>query len=113
MPTELDSLIEQSLDLRRRVQELQAQYDANRSRILEIMAGENRNTYLYGSCRVLRTGEVFVESVSKDMLIQALKEVDIPREKKVFIWKRAVKKVWRPSTVLLQRNRDSSAPPVS
>jgi hypothetical protein len=110
MAQELDTLIDQSLDLRRQVQELQARYDANRSRILEIMTLENRKTYLYGSCRVLRIEAVSVESVSKELLIAALKEVDIPRDKKVFIWNRAIKEVKRPSTVILQTNRIETAP---
>lgn len=105
MVQELNDLIEQSLNLRRQVQELQARYDANRGRILEIMTHENRKTYFFGSCKVLRTEAVSVESVSKDLLILALKEVDIPRDKKVFIWNRAVKEVKRPSTVLLQTIR--------
>ena len=113
MPGELDQLIEQSLDLRRQVQTLQASYDANRGRILEIMTRENRKTYLLGSCRVLRTEEVSIESVTKDLLIQALKEVDIPRDKKIFIWNRAVKEVKRPSTVLLQTVRSPAASAVS
>jgi hypothetical protein len=106
MSQELDTLIEQSLDLRRQVQTLQDRYDANRGRILEIMAAMNQRSYMFANCRVLRTEAVSVESVSKDLLIQALKEVDIPRDKKVFIWNRAIKEVKRPSTVILQTIRE-------
>ena len=109
MPSELDSLIEQSLDLRRQIQILQEQYDDKRVRILEIMTAEERKNYRFGSWRVFRTEAVSIESVSKELLIQALKEVDIPREKKVFIWNRAIKAVKRPATVMLQINR-SAAP---
>jgi hypothetical protein len=108
MSQELNTLIEQSLDLRRQVQTLQERYDANRGRILEIMAASNQRTYVFANCRVHRTEAVSIESVSKELLIQALKEVDIPRDKKVFIWNRAIKEVKRPSTVLLQTIRNAS-----
>lgn len=114
MSQELNTLIEQSLDLRRQVQTLQDRYDTNRGRILEIMTAMNERSYVFANCRVLRTEAVSIESVSKDLLIQALKEVDIPRDKKVFIWNRAMKEVKRPSTVILQTIREprASAPPV-
>ncbi|MBN2036677.1 MAG: hypothetical protein JW768_08055 [Chitinispirillaceae bacterium] len=108
MSQQLDQLIERSLDLRKQVQALQSQYDDNRRRILEIMAASDQKTYFWRDCRVLRTEEVSIESVSKPLLIQALKEVDIPRDKKVFIWNRAVREIKRPSTVLLQTSRGPS-----
>jgi hypothetical protein len=113
MSQELDTIIEQSLNLWRQVQTLQERYDANHGRILEIMAAMNQRTYMVANCRVVRTEAVSVESVSKDLLIAALKEVDIPRDKKVFIWNRAIKEVKRPSTVILQTIREplTSAPP--
>ncbi|MBN1130011.1 MAG: hypothetical protein JXA71_13550 [Chitinispirillaceae bacterium] len=102
-------MIGESLDLRRQVQTLQERYDGNRGRILEIMTAENRKNYTFANCRVVRTEEVSIESVSKELLIQALKEVDIPREKKVFIWNHAMREVKRPSTVILQAQRNAGS----
>jgi hypothetical protein len=111
MSSELDTLIDQSLKLRSQVHSLQEQYDANRQRILNIMTDANQKSYTFNDCRVVRTESVSIESVSKDLLIQALKEVEIPRDKKVFIWNRAIKEIKRPSTVILQtiRPRENGA----
>jgi hypothetical protein len=102
MPTELDALIDESLLLRRQTQQLQEQYDAKRKRILAIMTDANQRVYYHGACRAVCTEPISIESVSKELLIKALKEVDIPRDKKVFIWNTAIKEVRRPGTVMLQ-----------
>lgn len=51
---------------------------------------------------VVRSEPISIETVSKELLIQALKEVDIPREKKVFIWNRLIREVQRQAMVMLQ-----------
>jgi hypothetical protein len=102
MSTELNMLIDESLQLRTQVQKLQETYDAKRKRILEIMTDSGQKAYSFGNCKVFRTDPISIESVSKELLIKALKEVDIPRDKKVFIWNTAIKEVLRPATVMLQ-----------
>jgi hypothetical protein len=102
MPSELDVLIEESFHMRKEVQRLQDQYNAKRGRILALMSAANQRVYWYGPCKVIRTEGVIMENVSKEQFIQALKEVDIPREKKVFIWNRSVKQVHRPEMVMLR-----------
>jgi hypothetical protein len=102
MPSELDVLIEDSLRLRQEVQRMQEQYDAKRGRILELMTAANQQMYRYGQCKAVRTVAVTIESVSKELFVKALQEVDIPREKKVFIWNHSVKEVKRPETVILR-----------
>ena len=109
MPVEIEQLIDQSLQLRSQMQKMQEQYDANRGRILEILAETNRKSYVYGNCRAVRTEEISIESVSKEQFIKALKDVDIPRDKKIFIWNQSIKEVKRPSTVLLQTIKDRQA----
>ncbi|HUI92990.1 MAG TPA: hypothetical protein VLX68_12145 [Chitinivibrionales bacterium] len=102
MPNEIDVLIEESLRLRREVQRLQEQYDAKRGRILALMVAADRRWYTYGACKAVRTEACSIESVSKELFVKALKEVDIPGEKKVFIWNHSVKEVKRPETVILK-----------
>ena len=102
MPSELDNLIGESFKLRQQIQQLQQKYDAKRSQILGIMTATNQKFYLNDICKAIRTDPISIESVSKDLFIKALQEVDIPREKKVFIWNRSVKEVRRPATVILQ-----------
>jgi hypothetical protein len=114
MPTELDTLIDESMRLRSQLHQMQERYDANRQRILSIMTEENKSSYVYGNCKAFRTEPVSVESVTKDLLVKALREVDIPRDKKVFIWNTATKEIQRPSTVILQtwpRPRATAADP--
>jgi hypothetical protein len=102
MPTELDLLIEESLRLRQEVQRLQEQYDAKRGRILALMIAADQQWYRCGSCKAVRTEACTIESVSKELFVKALKEVDIPRDKKVFIWNHSIKEVKRPETVILK-----------
>jgi hypothetical protein len=102
MSSELDVLIEESLRLRQEVQALQEQYDEKRGRILALMTAGNQRAYQYGQCKVVRTEAVTIESVSKELFVKALQEVDIPREKKVFIWNHSIKEVKRPETVILR-----------
>jgi hypothetical protein len=102
MTSELDTLIDDSLQLKTKIGQLQEQYNANRQRIFKEMSSANQKVYLHGSCKVVRTEQISIESVSKEQFIQALQEVDIPREKKVFIWNRAIKQVLRPAMVVLQ-----------
>jgi hypothetical protein len=110
MPTELDNLISESFDLRQQIQQLQQEYDAKRSQILGIMTATNQKFYLNDICKAIRTDPISIESVSKELFIKALQEVDIPREKKVFIWNRSVKEVKRPGTIILQalKNKDKT-----
>ena len=102
MPAEIENLIDQSVQIRSRIQKLQEQLDSNRRRILDIMVAENRKAYVFGNCRAVRTEEISIESVSKELFIRALKEVDISRDKKVFLWNQSIKEVKRPATVVLQ-----------
>ena len=102
MPSELDTLIEESLNLRQEVQKMQERYDEKRGRILRLMAADNRREYRHPLCKVFRTEAVIIESVSKELFVKALQEADIPREKKVFIWNRSIKQVERPETVILR-----------
>lgn len=102
MPSELDVLIEESLRLRQEVNAMQEQYDEKRGRILALMIAADQRSYRYGSCKAVRTEAVIIESVSKELFVKALKEVDIPREKKVFIWNHSIKEVKRPEMVMLQ-----------
>lgn len=102
MPSELDVLIEESLRLRQDVYRMQEQYDAKRGRILELMTADNRREYRHPLCRVSRTEAVILESVSKELFVKALQEVDIPREKKVFIWNKSIKEIKRPEMVILR-----------
>ena len=102
MQSEIDTLIEESLSIRKQVQTLQEQYDAKRGRILALMVAGNQREYRNALCRVFRTEAVIIESVSKELFVKALQEVDIPREKKVFIWNRSIKQVERPETVMLR-----------
>jgi hypothetical protein len=39
------------------------------------------------------------------LFVKALQEVDIPREKKVFIWNRSIKEVKRPEMVILRSGK--------
>ena len=110
MPSEIDILIDESMLLRSEMQKHQDRYDANRRRILEIMTETNRKHYVYKSCKALRTEEISIESVSKEFFIKALKEVDIPRDKKVFIWNASIKEVKRPATIILQTIRATNQP---
>jgi hypothetical protein len=105
MPSELDVLIDESVRLRQEVQRLQERYDAKRGRILELMTADNLRTYQYGSCKAMRTEAIILESVSKELFVKALQEVDIPREKKVFIWNRSIKEVKRPEMVILRSGK--------
>lgn len=109
MPTELDVLIEESLCLRQEVQAMQEQYDEKRGRILALMTAANQQSYRYGQCKAVRTEAVIIESVSKELFVKALQEVDIPREKKVFIWNHSIKEVKRPETVILRMVGGSGA----
>jgi hypothetical protein len=102
MASELDVLIDESLRLRREVQRLQEQYDAKRSRILELMTAADARVYRHGQCKAVRTEAIILESVSKDLFVKALQEVDIPREKKVFIWNRSIKEIKKPEMVILR-----------
>jgi uncharacterized protein YpmB len=102
MPTEIDTLIDESLKLRSQIQQQQEQYDSKRKRILEIMIAADQKFYRYGPCKAVRSDPISIETVSKELLIQALKEVDIPREKNVFIWNRAIREVQRQAMVTLQ-----------
>ncbi len=102
MPAEIETLIGDSVQIRSQIQKLQEQLDLNRKRILDIMTAENRKSYIYGNCRALRTEEISIESVSKELFIKALKDADIPRDKKVFIWNQSIKEVKRPASVMLQ-----------
>ena len=102
MPSELDNLIGESLDLRQRIQRMQQEYDAKRGQIFGIMTAANQKVYLNDKCKAIRTEPISIESVSKELFIRALQEADIPREKKVFIWNRSIKEVQRPATVVLQ-----------
>ncbi|HMD68875.1 MAG TPA: hypothetical protein VKF42_08350 [Chitinivibrionales bacterium] len=102
MPSELDVLIEESLHLRQEVQKMQEQYDGKRGRILELMTADNRREYRYGQCKAVRTEAIILESVSKELFVKALQEVDIPREKKVFIWNKSIKEIKRPEMVILR-----------
>jgi hypothetical protein len=102
MPSELDNLITESFDLRQNIQDMQQKYDAKRSQILGIMTATNQKFYLNDICKAIRTDAISIESVSKELFTKALQEVDIPREKKVFIWNHSVKEVKRPETVILQ-----------
>jgi hypothetical protein len=111
MPSDLDNLIGESMDLRRQIQDLQQKYDARRSRILGIMTAANQKFYLNDICKAIRTDPVSIESVSKELFIKALQEVDIPREKKVFIWNRSIKEVKRPETVILQALKSNNKIP--
>jgi polyhydroxyalkanoate synthesis regulator phasin len=113
MPSELDSLISESMDLRRQIQDLQQKYDSKRSRILGIMTATNQKLYLNDICKAIRTDPVSIESVSKELFIKALQEVDIPREKKVFIWNHSVKEVKRPETIILQALKNKNQVPDS
>ena len=108
MSSELDNLIGESMDLRQQIHDLQQKYDAKRSQILGIMTATNQKFYLNDICKAIRTDPISIESVSKELFIKALQEVDIPREKKVFIWNHSVKEVKRPETVILQarKNKD-------
>jgi polyhydroxyalkanoate synthesis regulator phasin len=110
MSSELDHLVGESMDLRQQIQDLQQKYDAKRSRILGIMTATNRKFYLNDICKAIRTDAISIESVSKELFTKALQEVDIPREKKVFIWNHSVKEVKRPETVILQslKNKDKT-----
>jgi polyhydroxyalkanoate synthesis regulator phasin len=110
MSSELDNLIGESMDLRQQIQQLQQEYDAKRGQILGIMTATNRKFYLNDICKAIRTDAISIESVSKELFTKALQEVDIPREKKVFIWNRSVKEVKRPETVILQalKNKDKT-----
>jgi hypothetical protein len=111
MPSELDNLISESMDLRRQIQDLQQKYDAKRSQILGILIASNRKFYLNDICKAIRTDPVSIESVSKELFIKALQEVDIPREKKVFIWNHSIKEVKRPETVILQALKSKDKTP--
>jgi hypothetical protein len=102
MSSELDVLIEESLRLRQEVCRMQEQYDEKRGRILQIMTTDNQREYRCGQCKVVRTEAIILESVSKELLVKALQEVDIPREKKVFIWNKSVKEIKRPEMVTLR-----------
>jgi hypothetical protein len=102
MPSELDVLIEESFRLRQEVQRLQEHYDAKRGRILELMSAANLKEYPCGPYKAVRTEAFIIESVSKELFIKALQEVDIPREKKVFLWNRSMKEVKRPEMVVLR-----------
>lgn len=102
MNLELDSLIDDSLRIKSELQRMQEHYDANRKRIFDLMSLANQKVYQHGGCKVVRTEQMSIESVSKDLLAKALQEVDIPREKKVFIWNRAIKQILRPAMVVLQ-----------
>ena len=102
MPAEIDTLIDESLKLRSQIQQQQEAYDAKRKRILEIMIAADQKFYRYGPCKVVRSEPISIETVSKELFIRALKEVDIPREKKVFIWNRSVREVQRKEMVTLQ-----------
>ena len=102
MPAEIDTLIDESLKLRSLIQQQQESYDEKRRRILEIMTDANQKSYRYGPCKVTRTEAISIESVSKELFIQALKEVDIPREQKVFLWNRSIREVKRQPMVILQ-----------
>ncbi len=102
MPSELDVLIDESLRLRQEVQRLQEQYDAQRGRILELMTAADTRVYRHGACKAVRTEAIILESVSKDLFVKALQEVDIPREKKVFIWNRSIKEIKKPEMVILR-----------
>jgi polyhydroxyalkanoate synthesis regulator phasin len=113
MPSELDNLIGESIDLRRQIQDLQQKYDAKRGQILGIMTATNQKFYLNDICKAIRTDPVSMESVSKELFIKALQEVDIPREKKVFIWNRSVKEVKRPEIVILQSLKNKNQAPDS
>jgi hypothetical protein len=104
MISELDSLIDDSLRLKSDLQKLQERYNANRQRIFDLMTSANQKFYQHGACKAMRTEQISIESVSKDQFVKALQEVDIPREKKVFIWNRAIKQIVRPAMVVLQIN---------
>ena len=107
MQAELDMLIDESLLLRNRISGLREEYEEKRRHILELLNAADMKTYVHGSCRVVRTEAVSIESVSKELLIDALREVDIPRDKKVFIWKHAIREIQRPATVMLMQSRPS------
>ena len=81
---------------------MQEQYDTKRGRILELMTADNRREYRHPLCKVFRTEAVILESVSKELFVKALQEVDIPREKKVFIWNKSIKEIKRPEMVILR-----------
>ena len=102
MMSELDTLIDDSVRLKGDLQQMQERYTANRKRIFDCMTFANKKIYQRGNCKVIRTEEISIESVSKEQFIKALQEVDIPREKKVFLWNRAMKQVLRPAMVILQ-----------
>ena len=104
MNSELDSLIDDSLHLKSEMQQMQDKYNANRQRIFDLMTSANQNFYQRGACKAVRTEQISIESVSKDQFAKALQEVDIPREKKVFIWNRSIKQIVRPAMVVLQIN---------
>jgi|GEM_PF-1816497 hypothetical protein len=111
MISELDSLIDDSLRLKSDLQRMQERYDANRNRIFDLMSSANQKVYQHSGCKVVRTEQVSFETVSKDLLAKALQEVDIPREKKVFIWNRAIKQMLRPAMVVLQAHRNPTGGP--
>jgi hypothetical protein len=109
---ELDSLIEDSVGIRTQMQNMQKQYDENRGRIFELLTAADMKSYKYSNYKVFRTEAISIESVSKELLIKALQDVDIPREKKVFIWNNSIKEIQRPAmvTIQTQRKQPSSEP---
>lgn len=113
MNSELDTLIDDSLHIKSELQRMQERYDANRKRIFDLMSSANQKVYLHGGCKVVRTEQFSIESVSKDLLAKALQEVDIPREKKVFIWNRSIKQMLRPAMVVLQAHLNLNGGPSS
>jgi hypothetical protein len=106
VPEELDILIGESVDIRSNIKKMQEEYDGNRSRISELLKEKNLHSYSYGRYRAVLTEEISMEGVSKELLIKALQEVDIPREKKVFIWNHAIKEIKRPAIVMIQEIRN-------
>jgi hypothetical protein len=102
MIPELDSLIDESIALRMQIDQTRKEYDIRRKKIFELLTAADMKSYVHGMCKAVRTEAVSFESVSKELLIKALQDVDIPREKKVFIWNTAIKEVQRPAMVTLQ-----------
>jgi len=111
--SEIDALIDDSLRLKSEMQKMQDRYTANRQRIFDLMSSANQKYYRHGACKAVRTEQISIESVSKELFAKALQEVDIPRDKKVFIWNRAIKQIVRPAMVVLQVNSDHGDAPIA
>jgi uncharacterized membrane protein YgaE (UPF0421/DUF939 family) len=103
----LDESIEEAVAIRHDMENLKNLYEEKRKEIFDALSAQNTFRYACKNIEVIRSTEKKSEIVTKASLIEALKELDIPRETKILVYKKALREiVLQPRITIREKRRE-------